>query len=168
MRFKSIFIFTILGLVVLSGCSNVMSKADQQRALKSFAAKIEKDQQPVVNAERSLQNSLAQYNGSDTNYLNKSATTLKDASNIAESDFSTLSTPSGFPDDVDTLLNDEVNNLNLAYHSEYNGVESFLHYLDSQNPSDLQKYKDKLANAKQYKNQAISDLDQAKEKVGLK
>lgn len=162
-RFGSVIVIASL---LLAGCGT-LSKDAQQKELKSFQTQIDKDTQPVSNAETNLQIALATFNGSDTNTLDTSVAALKDRSDSAESDFSTMSAPSGFPDDVDTLLSDAINNLMLAYHNEYDGANRLSKYISSQNPNDLQNYKDKMAEAKNNKAQANDDLTQAKQKIGL-
>lgn len=160
------FIFLAIGFA-LSGCGT-MSKSDQQRTLKSFISKINKDTKSVSNAETNVEIAMSQFDGSDTSNLSTSVNQLKDASNIAESDFSSMSAPSGFPDDIDSLLTDAVNNYNLAYNAEYNGVNSISNYIDSPNSNDLQTYKNKINYAKSCIGQADNDVKQAEQTLGIK
>lgn len=146
--------------------SNAPVENTQQKTMTSFLNQINKIQQPVSDANANLINALEQYNGSDTTALSDAAIQLENATADAEN--KVPSAPSGFSDDVDTLLTDASNNFTLAYNDAYNAADSLSKYIESQNPNDMQNYKDKFGKATDYLSQANMDLKQAKQDVGIK
>lgn len=151
----------------LSGCGT-MSQADQQKTLKSFTSQIQNDQLPVSNAVTNIGVAISLFNGSDTSNISTAVSVLKDRSETAINDFSTMSPPSGFSSDVSDILTGAVSNYMLASDAESSAADTLQHYLDSQDPKDLQTFKNKMAKAKEDISQANSYLSQAKQDVGMK
>jgi len=78
-----------------------------------------------------------------------------------------LSVPNDLPDDVKKHLSKAKSEASTAYYAKSEGLDSALRFLDNQKPSDLQEYKDKIAQSNRFMISASLELAEAKKLVGI-
>lgn len=78
-----------------------------------------------------------------------------------------LVVPDDLPKDVKTHLSKAKSEASTAYFAKTEGLDSALRFLDNQKPSDLQEYKDKIAQSNRFMISASLELAEAKKLVGI-
>lgn len=147
--------------------------ATEKRAKQAAVVQFEKD---VYALEGPAQSAIEDYQATMTKFSNGTASIYdaysaahdaKSACESARMAYWDLDTPSGLPDDVSSLLRDVKSELSTSYGVRAEAFEAVMEFLDTQKPSSMQKFKDKVAQADSFTMQAVAKLLQAKEKMGI-
>lgn len=161
---------SLIGIIVFysqATHSQEMSKVEQQKAFKTYLAKIYQKEKLANDANNTFQSKFQQeINGIEgINIVDSLAKSLVDEYQHLHLDFGDMSAPKGFPSDISQMMDKATQELSTAFSVRKEGMNSFLQYLDYQKPSDFQTYKEKMNKANNYISDASKKLLAAQKKI---
>lgn len=148
------------------------AKADLERQ-KAAVIRFEKDvyaaEAPAQSAIKTYQREMQRFSKGQASIYDVygAATDAKSACESVRRAYWDLDIPEGLPDDVTSLLKEVTSSLSTAYGVKAEAFGAVMEFLDSQKPSSMQEFKDKIVQADSFTLEAVAKLFQAKEKLGI-
>ncbi|WP_052675976.1 hypothetical protein [Paenibacillus sp. IHBB 10380] len=150
--------------------SEKANQKEQQQAVLDFEKEVYASEEEASPIFDNYQKSIEAFSAGTTDLLSvyNAAETARDASGTLMSRTNNLKTPKNVSKEVQKILNGAKNDLRLAYLSKKDAYKVVLSYIDDQKVSDMSKFQDLINTADQYMYSAMSEIADAKSKVGIK
>lgn len=149
--------------------SAAAEKQKKQQIYLAFEASVYAAEKPANTAIKSFQNSAKRAAKGKASVLDVYSATAdaKDACDGVMMAYSRLETPQDLPQEVRDMLDKARDDLSTAYYLKREAFGSMEQFLDSQQPSKAQDYKDKMGEADTSTLAGVAELMQAREALGL-